>query len=178
MVENQYINLDDKELMLKYQDGDHMAFDILYSRHKDKVYSYLIKRFHFKNEIADLFQKVFTKFHKSRHLYQEKYEVIPWIYTITKSELLDFIKKRKIVSVEFQEENHTPIDQIRENQFDIESEKNLSAKEKHALKERYYSDKDFSEIAKVINTSESNTRKIISRGIRKLRTKYKGENNE
>ena len=65
-----------------------------------------------------------------------------------------------------------------DNEFDLESEKQLSEKEKSALKGRYYSDKDFSEIAQILKTSESNTRKIISRGLKKLRTKYKGENNE
>ena len=63
------------------------------------------------------------------------------------------------------------------NEFDLESEKQLSENEKSALKERYYSDKDFSEIAQILKTSESNTRKIISRGLKKLRVKYKGENN-
>ena len=105
MALNPYINLEDKELMLKYQDGDHMAFDVLYSRHKNKVYSYLAKRLHSHNEIHDLFQRVFVKLHKSRHLYQEKYEVLPWIYTITKSEFLDFVKKNKIETIEFKEEN-------------------------------------------------------------------------
>lgn len=177
MALNPYINLEDKELMLKYQDGDHMAFDVLYSRHKDKVYSYLAKRLHSHNEIHDLFQRVFVKLHKSRHLYQEKYEVLPWIYTITKSEFLDFVKKNKIETIEFKEENFLSSENEPNNEFDLESEKQLSENEKSALKERYYSDKDFSEIAQILKTNESNTRKIISRGLKKLRVKYKGENN-
>ena len=177
MALNPYINLEDKELMLKYQDGDHMAFDVLYSRHKNKVYSYLAKRLHSHNEIHDLFQRVFVKLHKSRHLYQEKYEVLPWIYTITKSEFLDFVKKNKIETIEFKEENFLSSENEPNNEFDLESEKQLSENEKSALKERYYSDKDFSEIAQILKTSESNTRKIISRGLKKLRVKYKGENN-
>ena len=177
MALNPYINLEDKELMLKYQDGDHMAFDVLYSRHKNKVYSYLAKRLHSHNEIHDLFQRVFVKLHKSRHLYQEKYEVLPWIYTITKSEFLDFVKKNKIETIEFKEENFLSSENEPNNEFDLESEKQLSENEKSALKERYYSDKDFSEIAQILKTSESNTRKIISRGLKKLRVKFKGENN-
>jgi RNA polymerase sigma-70 factor (ECF subfamily) len=164
--------------MLKYQDGDHMAFDVLYSRHKDKVYSYLTKRLHSQNEIDDLFQRVFVKLHKSRHLYKDKYEVLPWIYTVTKSEFLDFIKKNKIETIEFKEESFSNTEDESSNGFDLESEKQLSEKERSALKERYYSDKDFSEIAQILKTSESNTRKIISRGLKKLRAKYQGENNE
>ena len=55
--------------MLKYQAGDNMAFDVLYSRHKDKVYSYLSKRLRDQDQCEDLFQKVFTKFHRSKKLY-------------------------------------------------------------------------------------------------------------
>lgn len=178
MALNPYINLEDKELMLKYQDGDHMAFDVLYSRHKDKVYSYLTKRLHSQNETDDLFQRVFVKFHKSRHLYRDKYEVLPWIYTVTKSEFLDFVKKNKIETIEFKEEKFSSSENESNNEFDLESEKQLSEKEKRALKERYYSNRDFLEIAQILKTSESNTRKIISRGLKKLRMKYKGENNE
>ena len=177
MVESPYVHLGDKELMLKYKDGDHMAFNALYFRHKDKVYSYLSKRLHSKNEIEDLFQKVFTKFHKSRQQYLEKYEVLPWIYTITRSEFLDFIKKKKIKEVEFLEKDYISESTMDNNFIDISSEKILTKKEKKALTERYHRDKDFSEIASILNTSEVNIRKIISRGIKKLRMKLKGENN-
>lgn len=178
MALNPYINLEDKELMLKYQNGDHMAFDVLYSRHNDKVYSYLNKRLHSHDEIDDLFQKVFVKLHKSKSLYQDKYDVLPWIYTITRSEFLDHIKKKKLDTIEFNEESYATESLESENEFDIDAQKNLSEKEKNALKERYYEDKDFSVIAKLLDTSESNTRKIISRAIKKLRKKIEGEKNE
>lgn len=178
MVANPYINLNDKELMLKYQNGDHMAFDVLYMRHKDKVYSYLANRLHSKNEIDDLFQKVFVKFHKSRHLYKEKYDVLPWFYTITKSEFLDFIKKKNISTQEYDEKLHSPIEQEQKMEINIESEKQLTDKEKTAIDARYMSDKDFSEISELLNTSESNVRKIISRGLKKLKDKYKGRKHE
>lgn len=180
MVANPYLNLEDKELMLRYKDGAHMAFDVLYSRHKDKVYHYLNKRLHSKDDTDDLFQKVFIKFHKSRHLYQEKYEVLPWLYTITKSEFLDFLKKKNIQSVEFDERFHgaTDLEKESSSSFDIESEKHLSDREKSALKLRYINEKEFSEISEVLKTSQSNSRKIISRALEKLRNNYRGENNE
>lgn len=176
MVENPFTHLDDKELMLKYQDGDHMAFNTLYIRHKDKVYSYIAKRLHSSNEVEDLFQKVFIKFHKSRKLYNAKYQVLPWIYTITKSEYLDFIKKKKIDLVEFKEEFHSDQQEQTTTSFDINDEKLLSANEKKAISERYFNDKDFDEISTLLKTSESNARKLISRGLKKLKEKYRGVN--
>lgn len=178
MVANPYLNLNDKELMLRYQNGDHMAFDVLYMRHKDKVYSYLACRIHSKNEIDDLFQKVFVKFHKSRQLYKEKYDVLPWFYTITKSELLDFTKKKRVTTQEYDDQLHSPSYYQQKMEINIESEKHLSDKEKTAINARYMSDKDFSEISELLNTSESNVRKIISRGLKKLKDKYKGRKHE
>lgn len=160
----------DKQLMLKYQKGDSMAFETLYLRHKDKVYSYLAYRIFDENQLEDTFQKVFLKFHKSRHLYQEKYELLPWLYTITKSVLLDVLKKKKVKYVKFDEEYHQHLDNKEGVElFDIESQKKLSKKEKMVLKFRYEDDKEFKEIAKVLDTSSSNIRKILSRAIKKLR---------
>ena len=160
--------------MLKYQDGDHMAFEVLYKRHKDKVYSYISSRLHKTDDIDDLFQKVFTKFHKSRHLYSSKYEVLPWLYTVTKSEFLDFIKKKKITISEFNEKIHTQTEDALSDSIDIQSEESLSQKEKDAIELRYINDNDFLEISTLLNTTESNARKIISRGLNKLKNKYRG----
>lgn len=173
MAQN-YSGLTDVALMMMYQDGDHMAFSILYERHKSKVYSYLEKRLHDKSHLDDLHQRVFVKFHKSRHLYNKKYEVLPWLYTITRSELLDFFKKRKIETVEFNENLFS--DEVDEDSIiDLQNEKSLSEKEKVAIENRYLKDKDFAEISNLLETSQSNVRKIISRGLKKLRIKYKGE---
>lgn len=176
-MNNPFVNMEDKYLMLKYQAGDNIAFEALYQRHSEKVYSYLAKRVHDKNEIDDLYQKVFVKFHKSRALYDTKYDVVAWFYTITKSEFLDFLKKRKIDFISFDEKMHgrskstTSKDKI---DIDIDSEESLNLKEKEALKQRYQNDKDFDEISNLLKTSNANARKLISRGLAKLKNKYKG----
>ena len=171
---NPYLNLNDKELMLKYQGGDHMAFDVIYFRHKNKVFSYLEKRMHNKDDLEDIYQKVFIKFHRSRETYKEKYELLPWIYTITKSVFLDYLKKNDLELVEYIEDVHV-FDQAHEdNKLDLESEKKLTKNEKEAIKQRYYNEKDFLEISQILQTSEVNTRKLISRGIKKLKNKYLG----
>ena len=61
------------------------------------------------------------------------------------------------------------------DKIDLDSIKTLSEKEKQALKLRYYSEEDFIEISKALNTSEANSRKLVSRGIKKLKAKLLGE---
>lgn len=167
--------MDDKELMQNYQMGDLDAFNELYKRHKGKVYAYLKKRLPHSDQVDDLYQKVFVKFHKSRNLYQPKFDVLPWLYTIARSELLDSLKKKSIDTSTYNDHLHA-LPELKEdvNSLDIEAEPSLSRNEKLALTQRYYQDKDFDEIALILQTSESNVRKIISRAIQKLKKKYKG----
>lgn len=175
-MDNPFSHLSDEQLMLRYQEGENMAFDILYSRHKDKIYTYLTKRVHDRNEVDDLFQRSIMKFHKSRSLYKKNYSVLAWMYTITKSEFLDYLKRPKR-SFEAIDENLSLSTDI-ENEFEeinLKNEKSLSENERMAIEERYFSEKEFIEIAERLKTSEPNIRKLISRGIKKLRVKYNGD---
>lgn len=174
-MHNPYSHLEDNELMELYKNGEYMAFEVIYLRHKDKVYTYLNKRLHDKGLTEDLFQSIFIKFHKCRHLYNKKYSLLQWIYTISRSELLDYFKKNKNDVVPFDESYITIEQEFTDNTIDLSSFKELSEKEKSALELRFNFDKDFSEISELLNTSEINSRKIVSRAIRKLRSKLLGE---
>ena len=169
---NPFSHLENDKLMKLYKNGANMAFEVIYSRYKDRVYSYLYKRLTDPTLIEDTFQGIFTKFHNSRHLYNSKYPLIKWIYTICRSELLDAVKKNKVSLVELKEEHIISTPKENEGSINLDSEKSLSIKEREALKLRYFSDEDFSEISKKLNTSETNSRKLVSRGLKKLKTKF------
>jgi len=177
-VNNPFSNLKDELLMEHYLKGEAMAFDVIYSRYKSRVYTYLNRRVKDSETVNDIFQNTFIKFHKSRHLYNPKYPLLKWIYTICRSELLDEMKKKKLNIVEFNEELYSSTPKQKEDKINIDEEKTLTTSEKEAIKLRYFSDQDFVEISSILNTSSANVRKIISRGIQKLKTKYAGEGND
>lgn len=160
-----------------YQEDNSSAFDSLYLRYNGRIYSYLNKRLSSKDNINDVFQKIFLKLHKTRSKYDSKYLFAQWIYTIARSVMLDSLKKKELKTVEFSEYQHFSTSD-ESSPIDLESEKLLTAKEKQALIMRYHEDSDFLEISKVLETSESNSRKIISRGLKKLKKKYAGGLNE
>lgn len=172
---NPFSHLEDEKLMELYKNGENMAFEVIYLRHKDRVYSYLDKRLSDKNIIEDIFQSIFVKFHNSRHLYSSKHPLLKWIYTICRSELLDSIKKNKAKFVQLSEDQLSVEPTELNDKIDLDSIKTLSKKEKQALKLRYYSEEDFIEISKALKTSEANSRKLVSRGIKKLKAKLLGE---
>jgi RNA polymerase sigma-70 factor (ECF subfamily) len=174
VVENPFINLSDQKLMELYQNGDERAFSVIYERHKNKVFSYLHKRIQDPDLVDEVFQSCFVKFHKARHQYDSKYKLEQWLYTICRSELLDALKKPQLQTTELNEDFHSFEKESPSSPLDIESENSLNEKEKAALQLRYFSEESFFEISKKLETSESNARKIISRALAKLRTKYAG----
>jgi len=175
---NPFSHLSDEKLMKLYQEGENMAFELLYARHKAKVYSYLNKRVS-QELVDDIFQSIFIKFHKTRKRYNAQYPLLKWIYVICRSELLDALKKKKIQTIEFQDNQiGSPDKRGAEFIISLEHESTLTNDERDALQRRYFSDQEFKEISTSLNTSESNVRKLISRGLKKLRDKYLGGNHE
>ncbi len=172
-------NLTDEELMAQYQIGSEEAFYLLYTRHAPKVYGFLKRRIFNNPQIEDIHQEVFVKMHKSKSLYNRSMPVLPWLFTITRSVMIDHLRKNKNVkyvdgfdfdklvqeSVPESAENPEPgyLNQVREV---IE---NLPQNQKAAIQLRYVDNKTFEEIALQLKTSPLNVRKLISRGIQRIK---------
>ncbi len=175
---NPYSHLTDEQLMSLYQKGENMAFEVIYNRNKGRIYSYLNKRISDDSAIDEIFQNILLKFHNSRMSYDPKYPFGKWIFTISKSELLDFRKKRKFVYEDLKDEHLLSENSDTSEKIDLYEIKNLSENERSAIALRYYSEKDFLEISRLLNVSESNVRKLISRGLKKVRLKFTGGQND
>ena len=172
-------NLTDAELMTQYIAGDYGAFDIIYKRYRKRLYSYLCKRLPNKSQANDVFQNVFIKFHKCRARYDCKYPLLSWLYTISRCELLDFIKKQdSLLRTDATVAEIHPTMSI-DSCYDInlDSERKLSISERKVIKLRYLSDLTFKQIAERLHLSPVAARKINSRGLLKLRLKYTGRHN-
>ncbi|OUR99694.1 hypothetical protein A9Q84_01325 [Halobacteriovorax marinus] len=167
----------DEQLMEKYQQGDYMAFEALYLRHESTVFTYLNKRMADSSAKEEIFQNIFLKLHKCKHLYNSEHLFIKWLYTISRSELLDFCKKKKMKTIEFDESLYQD-SQTPKAEINLEDYKNLSDKEREAISLKYLSDEDYETISKKLNTSTSNARKLISRGLKKIRIKMTGGTDE
>lgn len=164
----------DEKLMKMYVDGNYDAFEALYKRHSSRIYGYLNQRLSSTQEVNDLFQEVFTKLHNYRSKYNSKYRFLPWIFTITRNTLIDFYRKQgKSVFESREMDNFAANDCEKKSDLSIEEVPGMASlkkREKEIIKMRYEEDRDFREIARIFETSESNIRKIISRGVAKLRT--------
>jgi RNA polymerase sigma-70 factor, ECF subfamily len=162
----------DEELMTLYQGGSEEAFKVLYGRYANLLYGYLKLRCESAQEAGDLFQEVFVKMHKSKHLYQAHLPLKPWIFSITRSALIDAFRKRsrnREAAMDLDVLHSASAEAQESSQAISELTKQLSGNQAKALFLRYGEEKSFAEIADILETSSVNVRKILSRGIEKLR---------
>lgn len=90
------VALQDIDLIYQYVNGDDTAFEALFSKHKDKVYTsiYVIVKDH---EVADdIFQDTFIKV--LQKLKEEKYaeegKFVPWVLRIAHNLCMDHFRKK------------------------------------------------------------------------------------
>lgn len=162
----------DEELMRAYQDGLEKAFQILYHRHSSKVYGFLINRIRDKTLVDDIFQAIFMKLHESRRHYDPKFSFIPWLFTISRSVMIDSLRKQKRNledSVETDKLDFLSIEYETAEELDLSC---LHSNQKQAVELRYKENLSFEEIAHQLKTTPTNVRKIVSRAIKVLKKSF------
>ncbi len=85
----------DKELVLRAQNGDALAFDELVEKYSRKLYGLVYHMTSNHDDANDLLQDVFAKAYRSIKRFQGRSSFYTWIYTIAVNMTLNFLKKRK-----------------------------------------------------------------------------------
>lgn len=169
----------DENLMLSYKHGDYQSFRSLYVRYKSRTYSYLHSRSGLADEaVDDIFQRVWVKLHKSRNRYDGDILFSRWLFTICRSELIDFVRQEKrywrdaseifselpahFFGESFIEHSAEPAKSLIRNDA-------LTKEEQYALKLRFEEEMSFQEISDRVGVSSASLRKRVSRAIAKLR---------
>ncbi len=186
------VALQDIDLIYQYVNGDDAAFEALFSKHKDKVYTsiYVIVKDH---EVADdIFQDTFIKV--LQKLKEEKYaeegKFVPWVLRIAHNLCMDHFRKNqkeKIVANDNPEydildniailETHKE-DQIIGDKESIDIAKYLELlpdEQREIIVLRHYYDYSFKQIAEMTGTNLNtalgrmryaliNLRKLIAKG--------------
>jgi len=154
---------------------DHLeAFEQLYNRYVDRIYTFLKAKV--SEELAqDLTQVCFMKIHSSAKTYNPAYPAAAWIYTIAKNLVHDEFRKNK---------RHRELNL--EYQLQLDASKNLTTQElwgelKPHLEQleetqqrlilwRYYEGREFDEIATYLSVTSVNARQLVSRALRSLKS--------
>jgi RNA polymerase sigma-70 factor (ECF subfamily) len=86
---------DDSALMLRYQDGDIPAFEVLYKRHNDALYRYLVRRCRNREAAEDIFQEVWGKVIKARASYRATAKFSTFLYRVAHNCFIDHLRRNK-----------------------------------------------------------------------------------
>lgn len=182
MVQSQNEDTQDQQWMQEYLEGETDSFQKLYRRHSSKVMGYLVKRLQSAEEREEVFQQAWMKFHTSRESYDAHYPVLQWIFVVTRSVLLDHVKKKGREIVLDYVESDEKLDRLSQNsehRSDAEPEnserdwseklKALKPDQARVIELRVRDEMSFQEIALKLKKSQASVRQILSRAMRTLR---------
>ena len=155
-----------------------LSFETVYDRYYFDIFRYLSKRVQNKQDAEDLTASVFLYCYEHYCDYDpEKSSIITWLYLITNSRLKNHYRdRREYVDLETMEpflysedlalEHAVFLEQLRDELGNALA--HLPDKQRQVIVMRYFEEKDYSYIAKRIETTEGNVRVLLSRTLDKI----------
>lgn len=175
-------NKEDEKLMELYQNGSDLAFNEIYLRYAGRIYSFFFKKTANASASQDLTQETFLKLHRSKNLYKKSLPFSPWLFSISRSVFLDFLKRKKKEDSTSPKEISIMVDQDVDSMnisyassMDLNLLHILPAAQEKVVSMRVIDEATFDEIARRLNTTPDNARQIFSRALRKLRDSFLGK---
>jgi RNA polymerase sigma-70 factor, ECF subfamily len=145
----------DQELIRSYLEGKDLAFEILLSRYKDRIFSYLISLVKNKKIAEDIFQDAFFKIINTlqKGKYNEEGKFLPWAMRIAHNLAIDHFRKIKKMPTVSQNPSKNEDDD-----FDIFSILNMH---EASIEDEMIEDQIHKDVRKVIDYLPKEQREII-----------------
>ena len=162
-------NLSDKELVRKYVKGDNYSFEILLSRHKNRVFAFIMSKIKNKDISDDIFQDTYVKVVNSlqKGKYNEEGKFLPWVMRIAHNLVIDHFRKQKKMQMIRSNNDFDIFDVIKDSKINADEKlikdqifndlnlliDKLPNDQKKVLKMRYYEELSFKKIAEHFDIS-------------------------
>ena len=161
--------LSDQELVKNYLNGDNASFETLLTRHKSRVFAFIMSKIKNRDLSEDIFQDTFIKVINSlqKGKYNEEGKFLPWMMRISHNLVIDHFRKeakmRKVrPTAEF--DIFDVLDDGNKNQEEVMMQTQVHADlkvlieqlpkdQKEVLKMRYFEDLSFKQISDLTGTS-------------------------
>jgi RNA polymerase sigma-70 factor, ECF subfamily len=92
------IKMEERELILRAQEGDQEAFSVLARRHRDPLIQVAYGYLHDKDESLDAAQEVFLKAYRKICTFKNEASLYTWLYRIMVNHCKDRLRRRKRTS--------------------------------------------------------------------------------
>lgn len=182
---------DDQILIQKALAGSESAFRILLERYKDAVYRIIVKIVRNQDEAQDLVQETFMKAFGSLSSYRCEYRFTTWLYKIAANNCIDYLRKKRLISVSLDQPLETKDGQVtielpdwtynpevdltsRQRSLSIDAAiDSLPPKYREVIVFRHKRDKSYEEIAEILGIPVGTVKARIFRARELLKKKLK-----
>lgn len=159
----------DSELVKRYQNGSEAALEVLLSRHKDRIFGYLLNLVRNRHLAEDLFQDTFFKVINTlkKDGYNDEGKFLPWVLRIAHNLAVDHFRVNKRIPEVKAKDDFDVFDIIPSEDQNMHEKmlieqihsdvvklvEHLPDEQKEVLKMRIFCDMSFKEISEETNTS-------------------------
>ncbi len=172
--------LEDQELIEKLarEDTRNFAFNQLVRKYQERIYWHVRKMVLDHDDSDDVVQEVFIKVWKNLHSFRQDAQLFTWIYRIATNECLNFLKKKKRVSImsltDYQDILVSKLDmsvQMDGDAIEIKLQKallTLPDKQRLVFNMKYFDDMKYDEIAEITGTSVGGLKASYHHAVKKI----------
>ena len=142
------------ELFEEFKNGNKELLEEIYNKYHKTIYGIAFSILKNKDDSEDIVQSVFIKIHTLDNSKLPKDNVSSWLYTLTKNEALQFLRKQKnnidIDSIYDLADNNNDIDKLINKETYNKLISKLSPKEKEIVSLKIISNLSFEEISQLL----------------------------
>ncbi len=180
--------VDDTELMLRVKDGDHASFGVLLGRHRASVVHFLYRMVQNQAIAEELAQEVFLRVYRSRATYEPSAKFTTWLFRIATHLALNALRdgrkeqgqerlddsSREAAARAFPDRRpsaeQTMLYQARLDEV-RQAVALLPDRQRAAVLMHKYEEMEYSQIARVLDCSESAVKSLLFRAYETLRAR-------
>jgi RNA polymerase sigma-70 factor (ECF subfamily) len=178
----------DAELMLRVKEGDGASFGVLLDKHRSSVVHFLFRMVQNRAVAEELAQEVFLRVYRSRGTYEPTAKFTTWLFRIATHLALNSLRDGKNERTQERLDDNpstAPARQVTDARPTIEQAMLYEArldevrgaiallpeKQRAAVLMHKYQEMEYSQIAKVLNCSESAVKSLLFRAYESLRAR-------
>lgn len=167
-------NPTDEALMSAYRNGDPSAFRALFERWAPSV-GRLMRRAVREEDARDLVQQTFLQLHRSRHDFDRRARLRPWLFTIALNLRRDYVRRRgrQPVEVPFDGAKAVsphPVERLASAQQTRMALEVVTPRQREIVELHFFNGLTFPELAQVLGISTSAAKVAAHRAYKRMRS--------